>query len=76
MKLKAPVTTPGPAARRRVTRHSSSRTFTLAQVAALLDISQDDVRHLVRQGTVPAHRRDGRLAIPRSIFISSLSVSP
>lgn len=51
-----------------------SRTFTVDQAAAVLDVSTAELLSLIRGGVVPAHRCHGRLQVPRVAFACLLSV--
>jgi excisionase family DNA binding protein len=49
-------------------RGRRSRTLTVAQTAALLDITKESTFRLIREGAIPAHRHDGRIEVRRAAF--------
>lgn len=53
---------------RRTGRGRRSRTFTVAQTAAVLGISRAETMRLIRCGAVPAQRQGRRIAVIRSSF--------
>jgi hypothetical protein len=49
-------------------RGRRSRTLTVAQTAALLDITKESTFRLIREGAIPARRRSGRIEVHRVVF--------
>lgn len=53
-----------------------SRTFTVAQTAALLGTTRAATLRLIREGAIPAHRHDGRIEVRRAAFAYLAEVHP
>ena len=49
-------------------RGRRSRTFTVAQAAALLGITRSATFRLIRKGAIPARRRAGRIEVSRAVL--------
>ena len=45
-----------------------SRTFTVAETAALLGTTRSAILQLIGEGALPARRRAGRIEVRRSVF--------
>jgi hypothetical protein len=49
-------------------RGRRSRTLTVAQTAAPLDITKESTFRLIREGAISARRRSGRIEVHQAVF--------